>query len=461
MIDGLGSLDAAIAATKQSLNGSAPKLSEWDTKKASALKGTEGDPLKIHDAFWALLLERAEEIITSSRRIGQQKLAIKAVAKDLGFNLSNPEIGDLYDQLDTTQAAYEPPVEPGDSFIAYGQSWLLHELILDGLNLLVGMPGAGKSRLLVALIRAFLNGQSTFIGRDLRDGTEQSVLIIGTDQDRQQWGALLAEAGLATVLTRETVNGQEQVLYRLHPRITLHTSGGCFRLDADGMRLIRDWNKANQGGLCLIDSLSAVLPPGISEGDETAGRLMRQIEVARQGNACIVTHHTNKQSAMSGELGVYSGSGSGTIDRAVSRHIGLAYDTHMENGKEKLHTESPRRVITSQKRGAGNQKLIVENGNQNTWDYIGTAAEDRELKRQADQGDPEDSLRGWKRAIYRTLTDDWQTTSQVAAALPEGYVNKPNALKQVQRNLRDMEDQGLIEQDRKAIGEARWRTPHT
>jgi hypothetical protein len=458
MIDSLGSLDAAIASTKQSLNG---QTVTWEQRKEVAILTANGDPLKTHDALWALLLDVAKGVITSNRRINEQKLAIKSVAKDLGFSLSNPDVADLFDQLDTSQSAYEPPIEPGGDFIAYAQSWLLHELILDGLNLLVGMPGAGKSRLLVALVSAFLNGQSTFIGRDLRDGNEQSILIIGTDQDRQQWGALLAEVGMATVITREIVNGQEQVLYRLHSRITLHTSGGCFRLDADGMRLIRDWNKANQGGLCIIDSLSAVLPPGVSEGDETAGRLMRQIEVARQGNACIVTHHTTKQASLNGELGVYSGSGSGTVDRAVSRHIGLAYDMHLEHGKEKLHTESPRRVITSQKRGASNQKLIVENGHHNTWDYIGTAAEDRELKRQADQGDPEDSLKGWKRAIYQSLAEDWQTTSQVAAALPEDYASKPNALTQTQRNLRAMETDGLIEQDRQTIGEARWRRPHT
>ena len=460
LIDALGSLDAAIDATQQTLNGTDPKLSNWEKQKLEALKGTDEDPLLIHDALWGLLQKRAQEIIESNRRIGQQKLAIKAVAKDLGYNLSNPEIADIFDQLDNTLSAYEPPVEPGGEFLTYSQSWLLDQLILVGLNLLVGMPGAGKSRLLVALIRAFIAGQSTFIGRGLLDGTDRNILIIGTDQDRQQWGALLAEAGLAQIISQETVNGQEQVLYRLHEQITLHTSGGGFKLDADGMRYIRDWNRQHHGGLTIIDSLSAVLPPGVSEGDETAGRLTRQIEIARHGNTCIVTHHCNKQAAMSGELGVYSGSGSGTIDRAVSRHIGLAYDNHLENGKEKLHTESPRRIITSQKRGAGNQKLIVENGNYNTWDFISTAAEDRELKRQAAEGDAEDNLRGWKKAIYKTLSADWQTTSQVVDGLPDDYSAKPNALKQVQRNLREMETNGLVEQDRQSIGESRWRSLH-
>lgn len=458
MSDEIALLDVALASTKAALNGNAPKLSEWEKTKRAALKGTNQDPLLIHDAFWKLLLVRANEIIQSPRRINQQKLAIKAVAKDLfGSNLGNSDIADLYDQLDGTLTAYEPPVEPGKEFLTYAQSWLLYELILVGLNLLVGMPGAGKSRFLVALIRAFLNDQDTFLNRKLLAGSDRHVLIIGTDQDRQQWGSLLAESGLASIVSTEVVNGQEQVLYRLHHQITLHTSGGGFKLDADGMRYIRNWNTSHQGGLLIIDSLSAVLPPGVSEGDETAGRLMRQIEMARQGNSCIVTHHCNKQSAMTGEIGVYSGSGSGTIDRAVSRHIGLAYDTHIENGKEKLHTESPRRIITSQKRGAGNQKLIVENGNYNTWDFINTAAEDRELKRQSREGDPQDTLRGWKRGLFNALTPEWQSTSQVVDALPDDLRSKPSALKQAQRNLREMDSEGLIEQDRQSVGEARWR----
>lgn len=438
----------------------AGELSAWEMRKAHARAGCCSDPVAEHDALWALLLERAQEIITSPRRISQQRQAIHAVAKSLDLKLSTADVADLYDQLDTTLAAYEPDVEPGQEFSTFSQSWLLDEIFLVGLNLLVGMPGAGKSRLLVALIAAFLNGQETFLQRKLLSGADRHVLIVGTDQDRQQWGALLAEQGLAKVIGTELVDGQEKVTYRLHPRIHLKTSGGGFRLDADGMRWVRNWNQQHPGGVAILDSLSAVLPPGVKEADESAGRLMRQIEMARQGNPCIVTHHTNKQSAMNGELGVYSGSGSGSIDRAISRHIGLAYENHMEAGNEKLHTESPRRVITSQKRGAANQRLIVENGRFNTWDYISTAAEDRELKRQAQEGDAAERLKGWKKALYGVLTaaaGQWLTTSQGCDALPHEFATKANPSKQTQNNLRLLANDGTIEEDRLTIGEHRWR----
>ena len=68
------------------------------------------------------------------------------------------------------------------------------------------------------------------------------MLLIGTDQDRQQWGALLAAQGLADVVeVGADEEGQPQITYRLHERIHLKTLGGGFRLDADGLREIRDW----------------------------------------------------------------------------------------------------------------------------------------------------------------------------------------------------------------------------
>ena len=382
-------------------------LTPWEQRIFEAKATANGDPVAESDALMQLCEERALEIINSDRPIRQQKVAIKAVAKSLGFNPDNNFVADLFDQLDNTIAAYEPDVEPGGTFIAQGQAWLLDRIFLIGLNLLVGMPGAGKSRLLVALIRAYLSNQPTFIQRQLIPGSGLHVLLVGTDQDRQQWGALLAESGLAAEISRASSDdGSTLITYKLHDRIHLKTSGGGFRLDADGMRWIRKWCQEHPGSLLIIDSLSAVLPPGIKEGDESSGRLMRQIEIARQGNPCIVTHHSKKSSATAGELGVYSGSGHGSIDRAVSRFIGLGYETHKEAGVEKLHEDSPRRLLTSQKRGAENQRLVLEHGNQNTWDYIGTAAEQRELKREDEEGPVGERLRGWKLEAWKVASEE-------------------------------------------------------
>ncbi len=454
-------IDQVILSKDPGYDPGEPEPSEWDIRIQVAKDSGNGDPVAIDAALSNLLNERAVEVINSSRPIREQKSALKRVAHSLGFKPDNNFIADLYAQHDTTAAAYEPDVEPGNSFVATQQEWLLHEIFILGLNLLVGMPGAGKSRLLVALIRAYLNDQATFVGRNLRPGSKQKVLLVGTDQDRQQWGALLEEQGLATIVKRFTAeDGTDQVEYKLHNAIHLKTSGGCFALDADGLRSIRNWCKANPGGLLIIDSLSAVLPAGISESDEAAGRLMRQIEVARQTCPCIVTHHSNKSSATAGDLGVYSGSGHGSIDRAVSRFIGLGYETHKEHGIEKLHEDSPRRVLTSQKRGAGNQRLILENGHHNTWEFIGTAAEMRELRREDEEGPAEERLTGWKLDAYKATTDQWLSTGQILEAIESPRAKKPNAHKQLRESLAELRTKHQLVQQKEADtyqGQVLWR----
>jgi hypothetical protein len=438
-------------AAEEYLHRRAAEIWREDVAKAQEIE----DPLERHDALSGLMLQRAEEIISSSRRIREQKSALKAIAHFCGFKPDNAFIADLYDQLDGTLSSHEPDVEPGGRFAAPAQSWLLEGIFLNGLNLLVGMPGAGKSRLLVALIRAHLTDQATFIGRQLQPGSSRQILLIGTDQDRQQWGALLAEQGLAKVLGGHPDGGIE---YQLHGSIHLKTSGGGFRLDPDGMRYIRDWCRANPAGLLVIDSLSAVLPPGIKEADENAGRLVRQIEVARQGNPCLMTHHSNKQSAWTGELGVYSGSGHGSIDRAVSRFIGLGYETHKQNGVDVPHQDSPRRILTSQKRGAANQRLVLENGDQNTWDYIGTAAEIREAQREEIDESPEQRFKGWKLAAWKALSTEWRTTSAVYEQLADDLQRKPNGRKVLGEKLRDLREEEQIQHRSGGYQtEAEWR----
>jgi hypothetical protein len=437
-----------------------PELTPWQRQKQAALADCLGDPVKESRAMWGLLISRSDEIIRSDCSISEQRQHIKAVAKALNFNLSKQEIDDIYRQRDSLLACDEPDVEPGGTFTTQDQSWLLHEVFLNALNLLVGMPGAGKSLLVAALVRAFLDGQTTFLGRALVDGSKRNVLLIGTDQDRQQWSAILEPLGLATrVGTTADADGIELPEWRLHERIHLKTLGGGFRLDADGLREIRNWNQANPGGLGILDSLGAVLPPDISEVDEAVGRLIRDLDRARRGNPWVLLHHVNKVQGLGGNAGVYCGSGHGSIDRAVSRVIGLTYETHIENGKEKLHEESPRRVLTSQKRGGPNQRLIVEMGHRNTWDYISTAAEDREMKRQDREGDAADCLKGWKKAVHDTLASaaGWLTTSQVTAALPTEYARKANPVIQARRALRELAEAGLIEEDPQSIGENRWR----
>ncbi len=82
------------------------------------------------------------------------------------------------------------------------------------------------------------------------------------------------------------------------------------------------------------------------------------------------------------------------------------------------------------------------------------------MKRQAEEGEAAERLKGWKKAIYAVLASadgEWLSTSQVRLALPVTFTGKPNAAKQTQTNLRALADAGTIEEDPVAIGENRWR----
>ena len=155
---------------------------------------------------------------------------------------------------------------------------------------------------------------------------------------------------------------------------------------------------------------------------------------------------------------MYSGSGHGSIDRAVSRFIGLGYETHKQNGVDVPHQDSPRRILTSQKRGAANQRLILENGNFNTWDYIGTAAEIREAQRQDIDDEPTARFKGWRGAVWNALSDEWATSSELLARLPDEYRRKKNALQVLREKLREFRESERIDQQHVGYQkECRWR----
>ena len=129
----------------------------------------------------------------------------------------------------------------------------------------------------------------------------------------------------------------------------------------------------------------------------------------------------------------------------------------MENGREKLHRIAAPHHLDQ---NAGQQTKIIVKTAMATAGITSALLLKIVMKRQEQQGDPEQSLLSWKLAIYKALTDQWQLTSTILDLLPEELRNGSNALQQCQRNLRLLEQEGLIEQHRQAKGEGQWRRPH-
>jgi len=197
------------------------------------------------------------------------------------------------------------------------------------------------------------------------DSRHRHALIIGTDQTLEDWHLTLGPVGLTQKLDATTV--------RTHDRLTLYGLESGVQLDADGLNVIRRWVDAHPGGMVLIDSLSACLPPGTDEDKSTAARPVHQLQEVLGDAWAILTHHNRKGAGKEGNLGVGAGRGSGAIDAAVSRVVGLGLIYRMENGQMVAQESDPRRELLSTKRGGKTEHLIVSSDGNGFWDLHGSA----------------------------------------------------------------------------------------
>jgi hypothetical protein len=208
--------------------------------------------------------------------------------------------------------------------------------------------------------------------------------------------------------------------------------------------MIRRWVDHHPGGMVLVDSLSSCLPPGIDEATKAAGRPVRQLQEVLGDAWGILTHHTRKGAGKEGNLGVGAGRGSGDIDAAASRVIGLGLIYKMENGVLVPQESDDRRELLSTKRGGKTLHLVVKSDASGFWSNEGDA---EALKQQERQERAISNLTEAQGDVLALLdaADGWMTLRALIEGAGEEYEARGAKAATTRKVLKRLEVLGLAE----------------
>lgn len=393
---------------------------------------------------WQKLEAHAAEITTTTWPVMKALASMASKASELEIHrLGQRQLEQLLEQAQRRSRATAKPITGGGTFTIKPTPWAVEGIFRHGLNLLTGQSGAGKSRLVAACMASWLRGDATWLQRPMHgdDPRHRHALIIGTDQTLEDWHLTLGCVGLTHKVDATTV--------KTHERLTLYGLESGVQLDADGLNTIRRWVDAHPGGMVLIDSLAACLPPGVDEDKSSAARPVHQLQEVLGDAWAILTHHNRKGAGKEGNLGVGAGRGSSAIDAAVSRVVGLGLIYRMENGQMVAQESDPRRELLSTKRGGKTEHLIVSSDGNGFWDLHGNA---EALKAQERQQRVISNLTEAQSDVLAAVeaADGWITPRDVVEAMGEEYEATSSRAALVRKVLKRLEVLGLVESQRVA-----------
>jgi hypothetical protein len=452
--DGTATIGALIGAARDhgwrhpleesAVAGPAPTAAVVITEEPAAAPQPHRPPVTFEER-WSALEAAADDLAATSH--GAVRLAAEMAEKASSLELSRLTRRDLESLLEAALRRRRPaadPIAPGGRFRVNPSIWVVDGLIRHGLNLLVGQSGAGKTRLALALAAAWLRGDPCWLGFDLVGGPpveERELLILGTDQTREDWSVAMLPLGLV----RDLGDGERQ----LHERVTLIPLESGMVLDADWLARVRRWCEEHPGGMVLADSLAQLLPPGIEEDKAAAARPVHALTEAMGSCWGLLLHHTRKAAGREGNLGIGAGRGSGAVDAAVSRVLGLGLLHKMEHGIAVPQESDPRRELISTKRGGPTVHLVVTSDSTGGWLNQGSAealkTEERRQRAVANLTDLQQSAR----EALQEAGGAYQTTRQVFEAQGSSWdADKTDGGKgaaQLRKTLRRLETLGLVE----------------
>lgn len=390
---------------------------------------------------WELVELHAAELGVSDWPAMKAIASLSSKASNLDVHrLNQRQLEQLLEQAQRQLRAKSEPISPGGKFTVTSTPFAVDGLFRHALNLLVGQSGAGKSRLIAACMAAWLRGDQTWLKRNLNGikAAHRHALIVGPDQSLEDWHLTLAPVGLSWL-----ADPNDPTTVQIHDRLTLYGLETGIQLDADGLNTIRRWVDAHPGGMVLIDSLSACLPAGVDEDKSSAAAPIHKLQEALGDAWGVLTHHTRKSAGKEGNLGVGAGRGSGAIDAAVSRVIGLGLIYKVENGAMVAQESDPRRELLSTKRGGKTEHLIISSDASGFWDVHGDA---EALKAQERKERTINNLTEMQSNVLNVikLLKNWITIKEIIEALGEVYESKNSFAANIRKIVKRLETLGLI-----------------
>jgi len=327
-------------------------LSGVATKSVHGVRG-----LSVQERM-VLLREKAEELLNEGALPSDRLPVLRDRASDLDLPVRDADLTKIIWEARRKNAPNAEALAPGDLLDFTPVPWCWEGLLMrKATNLVVALPKAGKTSLILEAIASWSKGEA-FLGRAFH-GECPPVLIVGSDQPQSDWGRMLQKVGLVSEDRR-----------LLAPIVGLFHSGAPLTLDPAGIERICSYAKAHPNLLVVIDSYSrCVSSLGVSERDaEIAGPLADlQEALGPYGATIVVIHHSNKASR--NESASLASRGSTALPAACSQILHLQRLEVPEGGQQ--NSLSGKRMLSTEGRGGAPEKCLLELDPEGHWLFKG------------------------------------------------------------------------------------------
>jgi hypothetical protein len=388
-----------------------------------------------------LLRHRVDELLVDGVSPLDRMPILREKAAELGLSVRDADLSKLIWEARRKNAPKSEALKPGDVLDFTPIPWCWDGLLMrQAANLVVALPKAGKTSIVLEAIASWYRGES-FLGRPFH-GPCPPVLIVGSDQPQNDWGRMLQRVGLVSEDCR-----------LLDPVVGLFHSGCPLYLDPEGIEKITSYAKEHPGLLVVVDSYArCVAALGVSERDaEIAGPLADlQEALGPYGATIVVIHHSNKGSR--NESASLASRGSTALPAACSQILHLQRLETPEGGQQSFL--SGKRMLSTEGRGGAPEKLLIELDPEGRWLFKGDGdALRQEQERQRIVG----SLNDRQAIALEHVEEVWEQTegrqgvsADLLASLME--LRGSDTSRVARRLLEQLRERGLVKRQTLNLG---------